>query len=92
MGFAASACRFQGATRVHVARSARGTEAVRNFCPNCGSLLFGGRVGIDTEHTLYAGSLDEPALFQPRIAIFMRDRPAWAAVPPGLELFELLPG
>jgi hypothetical protein len=91
IGFDAAACRFRGETRIHIARSIRGTEAVRNFCPTCGSLLFGGRVGIDTEHTIYAGSLDDPTLFEPRVALFMRDRPAWAAVPPGLRLFDLMP-
>ena len=41
---------------------------------------------------LYAGSLNDPSGFHPTIAIFTRDRPAWAAIPPGLTLFEQLPG
>jgi hypothetical protein len=53
--------------------------------------VFGGRVGVDTEHTLYAGSLDDPSLFKPRIAIFTRGRPAWAAIPDGLTVYERLP-
>jgi hypothetical protein len=31
-------------------------------------------------------------LFRPAIAIFDRDRPEWAALPPGLTLFESMPG
>jgi hypothetical protein len=54
--------------------------------------VFGGIIGIDTSHTIYAGSLDDPARFVPTIAIFNRDRPAWAAVPDGLTLFETMPG
>jgi hypothetical protein len=92
MGFASSAVRFSGETRQFVSRSARGSDAVRNFCPVCGSLVFGGRVGQDIEHTIYAGSLDDPTRFEPRIAIFTADRPAWAALPPGLTVFERLPG
>jgi hypothetical protein len=91
MGFAGSAVRFSGSTRQFVSKSAAGTDAVRNFCPICGSLVFGGRAGQDLEHTIYAGSLDDPSHFEPRIAIFARDRPAWANIPPGLTVFERLP-
>jgi len=33
----------------------------------------------------------DPTLFQPRIAIFVRDRPAWVELPPRLTAFETLP-
>ncbi len=91
MGFASTAVRFSGETRQFRSKSFRGTDAVRNFCPACGGLVFGGEVGKDTSHTIYAGSLDDPALFHPTIAIFVRDRPAWVVIPPGLELFDTLP-
>jgi hypothetical protein len=42
-------------------------------------------------HTIYAGSLDDPARFHPTIAIFARDRPAWVPLPPGLTVFETMP-
>jgi hypothetical protein len=91
MGFRAAAIRITGETRQSLARSARGGEAVRNFCPECGSLVFGGRFGVDHEHTIYAGSLDDPSWFRPTVAIFLRDRAAWAEVPAGLKTFETLP-
>ena len=40
---------------------------------------------------IYAGSLDEPLAFHPTIAIFTRNRPAWAVIPPGLKIFEDMP-
>ena len=91
MGFASTAVRFSGETRQFRSKSFRGTDAVRNFCPACGGLVFGGEVSKDTSHTIYAGSLDDPALFHPTIAIFVGDRPAWVVIPPGLELFDTLP-
>ena len=91
MGFSASALRFSGETRAFASRSARGTDAVRNSCPICGSLVFGGVVGRDDEHTIYAGTLDDPSFFRPSIAIFTRGRPAWAFLPPGLIPFETMP-
>lgn len=91
MGFASSAVRFSGQTRQFRSKSFRGGDAVRNSCPVCGSLVFGGEVGRDESHTIYAGSLDDPSGFHPTIAIFARDRPAWAAIPPGLAIFETMP-
>jgi hypothetical protein len=54
--------------------------------------VFGGEVGKDRMHSIYAGSLDEPGRFRPTIAIFVRDRPDWAPIPEGLTTFETMPG
>jgi hypothetical protein len=91
MGFPASAVRVTGEARQHRCPSLRG-EATRNFCPHCGGLVFGGELGKDDSHTIYAGTLDDPARFHPQIAIFLRDKPDWVAVPPGLVPFETMPG
>ena len=91
MGFPAEAVRFTGETRQFRSLAARGGEAVRNSCPVCGGLVFGGVVGQDRLHTVYAGSLDDPSLFQPRIGIFGRARPDWVLVPEGLKIFDALP-
>jgi hypothetical protein len=91
MGFASNAVRFSGATLTFTSKAANGGDAVRNSCPMCGSLVFGGIVGKDASFTIYAGSLDEPASFHPRTAIFTRNRPAWAVIPPDLRVFEAMP-
>lgn len=91
MAFASTAIRFSGRTRMFVCKAANGGDAVRNFCPNCGSLLFGGEVGTHAWHTIYAGSLDDPSRFRPTIAIFTRGRPDWAVLPPNLKVFEGAP-
>jgi hypothetical protein len=91
MGFASSAVRFSGATLTFTSKAANGGDAVRNSCPICGSLVFGGRVGKDASFTIYAGTLDEPASFHPRTAIFTGNRPAWAVIPPDLRVFEAMP-
>ena len=91
MGFASTAVRFSGPARQFRSRSFRGGESVRNFCPDCGGLVFGGIVGADDSHTIYAGSLDDPSGFQPKVVIFARDRPAWVVLPPGLRLFDTMP-
>ncbi len=92
MGYDASAVRFSGKARQFATPLSNGRVAVRNFCPACGGLVFGGIVGTDTSHTIYAGSLDDPTQFSPSIAIFTLGRPDWAAVPPGLTCFNAMPG
>jgi len=91
MGFAASALTITGETLKFSSPSANGGLALRNSCPVCGGLVFGGEVGVDDSHTLYAGSLDDPSLFQPQIAIFARGKPDWVTIPAGLTIFEGMP-
>ena len=84
--------RFSGETLAFRSPSFRGGEAVRNRCAVCGSLVFGGVVGLDASHTIYAGSLDEPDIFRPVIAIFTRGRPDWVIMPEGRQAFDTMPG
>jgi hypothetical protein len=91
LGFAASAVRFSGESRASVCKTDSGSDATRNFCAACGSMVFGGERGKSDAFTIYAGSLDDVSLFHPKAAIFTRSRPAWAVIPPGLKIFEALP-
>jgi hypothetical protein len=91
MGFARAALRVTGEARTYVCKAANGNDAHRNFCPACGGLVFGGVLASSTVFTIYAGSLDDPSAFRPTAAIFTRDRPPWAPLPPQLRVFETLP-
>jgi hypothetical protein len=91
IGFRASAVRFSGATRQFASEAASGRQAVRNSCPVCGGLVFGGTVGKDDSFTIYAGSLDDPSLFHPQVAIFTKGRAEWAMIPPGVTVYDGLP-
>jgi len=91
MGFPASAVRFRGQSLKFTSKAANGGNAVRNSCPVCGSMVFGGEVGKDSSFTIYAGTLDDPSLFHPTVAIFTRGRPDWAVIPPDLKVFERAP-
>jgi hypothetical protein len=91
MGFARSALCFSGEARQFRSKSASGGEAVRNSCPVCSSLVFGGEIDKSDSFTIYVGSLDDPSAFHPKVAIFARDRPPWIAIPPELVVFETMP-
>jgi hypothetical protein len=91
MGFGRSAVRFTGQTRAFVSKAASGGDAVRNACPVCSSIVFGGDVATSETFNIYAGSLDDPARFRPKIAIFARSRPPWAILPSDLKVFDGMP-
>ncbi len=91
LGIAAGAVRITGESRPFVSPAANGNDATRNFCKTCGSLVFGGERGTSEWFTIYAGSLDDPSLFHPKVAIFARSRPAWAEIPADLRVFDALP-
>jgi hypothetical protein len=91
MSFAASALTITGRTHQFHSPAMRGGSATRNSCPECGGLVFGGIHGVHDSHTIYAGSLDDPAHFKPTLAIFVRDKPDWVAMPDGLTVFETMP-
>ena len=91
LGFRAADLVIAGDVRQSHVPSASGTVATRNHCAQCGGLVFGGIHGESDEHTIYAGSLDDPARFRPTIALFVRDRPAWAEVKAGLTEYWTMP-
>lgn len=68
-----------------------GHPAVRNFCSECGSLLFGTPASAPDLVTIYAGSLDDCAAFMPDAALFVSHRPPWAALALGLVEHQRMP-
>jgi hypothetical protein len=92
MGFAARALTITGAALTHSFRLTDGRVSDRNHCAVCGSLVYGGIAGAAGSHTIYAGSLDDPARFKPTIAIFTREKAPWVEIPAGLTVFDGMPG
>jgi len=91
LGFAPGTLAFTGETSMHSLPQSDGRVSQRNFCPECGGLVFGGEIGNPRGHTVYAGSLDDPARFKPTMAIFLSQKADWVALPEGLTLFERMP-
>ncbi len=93
MGFAPGAVRITGASTGFDSTSVRGGVATRNSCPACQSLVFGGNRDDTADGlNIYAGTLDDRSLFEPKVAIFTNNRPAWSPLPEGLRAFEAMPG
>jgi hypothetical protein len=78
MGVAMATFKVTGGPKSFGVAGGSGKPALRFFCPDCGSLLFGNPEAAPGVVTIYVGSLDDPGLFVPSEAIFTRDRPHWA--------------
>lgn len=70
-----------------------GKTAIRNFCADCGSLLFGTPESAPEMVTIYAGSLSDAdaAKFQPTDVLFAAQRPDWARLASPLSEHAALP-
>jgi hypothetical protein len=92
MCFRTSAVTMTGKTQPVSARSGRGSVTTRNFCPNCGTTVFGGALSEDSIN-IYAGTLDVPERFQPGAMVYTRSRQLWSHIQPGtLYEMERIPG
>lgn len=92
MGFDARAITITGPVQTHSHKLSDGRVADRNHCAACWSLVYGGILGETDNHTIYAGSLDDPSRFKPTMAIFAREKAPWVEIPEELKVFEAMPG
>ena len=53
-----------GSPKVFAIQGETGHEALRRFCPDCGSYLFAGSTGRADFVGVQAGSLDDPSVFK----------------------------
>lgn len=68
---------ISGETKSYATAGESGRKAARNFCPVCGSLLFGAPERAPEIITLYVGTLDDPSGWKPSYVQFIRSRPPW---------------
>jgi hypothetical protein len=89
--FPADAVRISGEVRSYSRSGSSGNEVGRDFCPKCGSPLFGrpgmmlGLLGIR------AGTLDDTSMYQPSANIFTSSAAVWDHRDPALADFPQAP-
>lgn len=62
----------------------------REFCPECGTQLLTRPPGLPAV-VVKVGTLDDPASFTPRMAIYTVDRQSFHHIPDSMPAFERLP-
>ena len=74
------------------ARSDLERPVTRYFCPRCGTALGTRSPARPGSFILKVGTLDDPSVFKPRVAIFTIDKQPFHHVPEGLPAYERRPG
>ena len=91
MGIAESDFRYTKGTPKGFSRPDLENPVSREFCPNCGTHIItklpGGPMAA-----LKVGTLDDPSVFKPDMAIWTVDKQLFHTVPEGIPSFDRMPG
>ena len=68
-----------------------GQTMQRAFCPKCGSPLFLRNPAREGGVVLYAGSLDDPSIYEPSRDIYTSSAQPWDVMHPHLPKFDRMP-
>jgi hypothetical protein len=77
-------------TAKQFSRSDLERPVTREFCAECGTHMVTRPQGLPAV-VLKVGTLDDPSLFTPQLAIFTIDKQAFHQIPEGMPSFERLP-
>jgi len=68
-----------------------GSTTTLQFCPTCGAPVLSGSTGMPGLVIVYAGSLDDPSIFQPGMDIYTDSAQPWDHMDPDLPKFPGMP-
>jgi len=86
-----AAVTLTGAPTFYATAADSGETVERGFCPRCGSPVLGRYTGFPDSIGLVAGSLDDPARFQPTVVFYAGSGQAWDVMDPALPSFPQMP-
>ena len=86
--FAQGGVTLTGEPAAYQLKSEAGNTVTRLFCGTCGSPLFGKNTGMPGFMTVTLGTLDDPNLLEPGVAVFARSRRTWDMMDINLPAFE----
>lgn len=83
--------KYTGAEPARFSRDDLETPVVREFCSKCGTSIASLPPGIDMA-MVKVGTLDDPSVFNPQMAIYTCDKQDFHHVPDGIPSFDKVPG
>ncbi len=93
IGMPAAGFKYTKGTPKLFARADLANGVIREFCPDCGTQVLSRAPHVLPDVMLIkVGTMDEPSLFAPDIAIFTCDQQPFHHVPDGMPSFERMPG
>jgi hypothetical protein len=75
----------------HAIVGGSGKSTIRHFCKSCGSSLFGSPGSHQGVATICGGTLDDPELFIPQVAVCAANRPSWSRLAIKCPEFAAMP-
>lgn len=81
----------QGDVTWYESKADSGQTMQRAFCPQCGSPLFLRNPAREGGIVLYAGSLDDPSVYEPSRDIYVSSAQPWNVMHGDLPKFEKMP-
>lgn len=91
MFFTEHAVTVSGVTSSYRSLADSGKYIERCFCPTCGSQLFSKLEMLPGMLGVKAGTLDDSALYNPAVDIYVASAPHWDYMNPGLPKFAKAP-
>ena len=79
------------AAQYSILNAESGREVHRGLCTKCGSNLFILAQLVPEMQGLWAGSLDDPSVFEPQINVWTRSAPAWSKIDPSMKRLDVAP-
>lgn len=86
--FPKEAVEITGLVKYFESTGRTGTRISRGFCPACGSQLFAKLERMPDYFSIRAGTLDDPALYQPRADIYVSQASHWDTMNVELPKFQ----
>ena len=89
--FPKAATKISGKVSEYRSKADSGNTKTGAFCPNCGSPVYGTSSGFPDMLTVRAGTLDDPGIFRPQMAVYAVRRPKWDYMDPALPSVDRMP-
>ena len=91
LGFAADQLLVAGETRSFQYTGGSGSQVTLQFCPNCGTNLFGSPEIMPGFQTLRGATLDDSSSFAPQLTVYQKSCQSWDSVAEGIPAFPAMP-
>lgn len=91
MAFPTAALTVTGTPKSYSKKADSGNTVTRMFCPDCGSSVMAKNTGMDGVTIIAAGTLDDPNVFTPQMAVYASRAAKWDQPAAGLPTFPEMP-
>ncbi len=82
---------IKGETKGYASATDSGSTITRNFCPTCGSRLFGCNSKSEDIIGVSIGTLENSSWFKPDVIVYNKRKPDWDFMDDSVPTFEGMP-